>query len=44
MEKIIRSIGNLFLYIANAIHEAKNTADSFFFDILLEDNDFNKME
>ncbi len=44
MEKILRSVGNVFMYAANAIQEAKNTADSFFFDILLEDNDFNEMK
>ncbi len=44
MERIIRCIGNLFLYIANAIHEVKNTANAFFFDILMEDNDFNNMK
>jgi hypothetical protein len=38
MEKILRFIGNVFLYVANAIHEAKDIADSFFFDILLEGN------
>lgn len=44
MEKIFRCIGNLFLYIANAIHEARNTADAIFFDILLRDDDFNNRE
>ena len=44
MEKIIRIIGNVFLYVADAIHEAKNAADSFFFGILLEGNDFNEMK
>ena len=39
MEKILRFIGNVFLYVANAIHDAKDIADSFFFDILLEGND-----
>jgi hypothetical protein len=42
MEKILRCIGDLFLNIANAISEAKNTADSFLFDILLEGDDFNE--
>jgi hypothetical protein len=36
MEKILRFIGNVFLYVANAIHKVKDIADSFFFDILLE--------
>ncbi len=38
MEKILRIIGNAFLRIANALHEAKDIADSFFFDVLLEGN------
>ncbi len=44
MEKIPRCIGNVSLYFANAIHEAKNTVESFFFGILLEGNDFNEMK
>ena len=44
MEKILRRIGNVFLYVANVIHEAVNTADSFVFGILFEGNDFNEME
>jgi hypothetical protein len=42
METILMRIGNLFLYVADAILEAKNTADSLFFDILLEGKDFNE--
>jgi hypothetical protein len=34
MEKFLRLIGNVFLYYASAIHEAKDIADSYFFDIL----------
>jgi hypothetical protein len=44
METILRRIGNLFLYAAAAILEAKNTANSFFFDILLEGKEFNETE
>jgi hypothetical protein len=42
METILRRIGNLVLYVADAILEAKDTANSFFFDILLEGKDFNE--
>ena len=38
MERILRFMGNVFFRIANAIHEAKDIADSFFFDVLLEGN------
>jgi hypothetical protein len=40
METILRLIGDLFLHVADAMHEAKNTANSFFLDILLVDKDF----
>ena len=42
METIFRRIGNVFLYVADAILEAKNSADSLILDILLEGKDFNE--
>jgi hypothetical protein len=36
MEEILRFVGGLFLYFANAIHEVKDIVDSFFFDIYWE--------
>ena len=36
MEIIMRIIGNVFLYVADAIHEAKNRFDGYIFGILFE--------
>ena len=36
MESILKFIGESLLSAANAIHEAKDRADDYFFDLLLE--------
>jgi hypothetical protein len=36
METILRFLGTVFLSVANAIGEAKDAVDSFYFDVLLE--------
>ena len=38
MEKILKCIGLSFLSVANTIHQAKNTFDSYLFDLIFEDD------
>ena len=38
MEKALRSIGLIFLYVANAVQNAKNAIHSYLFDLLYDDD------
>jgi hypothetical protein len=38
MEKLFRGIGLSFLYVANAVHEAKDTVDNYLFDLIFRDD------
>ena len=42
MEKVLRSVGFSFLYVAGVIHEAKEAFHSYMFDLIFRDDPLRK--
>jgi hypothetical protein len=42
MEKVLRCLGNTFLYLAHGVGEAKNAVKSYLFDLIFADDHINQ--